>query len=71
MVTVGQWYSDMEKKVRKSHMVSGEPYQQASVSLTSMSWNLPRLVSLPSVLPLTLTTGPGVQEGWRLASKED
>lgn len=79
MASVGQQYSDMEKKVRKkeagkevkSHMVSGEPYQPASVSLTSMSWNLPRLVSLPFVPPLTLTAGPGVQEGWRLASKED
>lgn len=67
MVSVGQRYSDMEKKVRKkevgkevkSHMVSGEPYQQASVSLTSMSWNLPRLVSLPSVPPLTLVCRRG------------
>lgn len=70
-MSVGQRYSHMEKKVRKEEAGNEVKSHMVSVSLTSMSWNLPRLVSLPSVPPLTLTAGPGMQEGWRLTSKED
>lgn len=65
-MSVGQRYSDMEKKVRKE-----EAGKEVKSHMVSVSWNLPRLVSLPSVPPLTLTAGPGMQEGWRLTSKED